>query len=181
MENINEDTIINVVHKGIKESIRVVLKNKCYGAAVILILSGIDSMAYLDMPESQEDVNRNDFINWAEKYIKFPCKEQLTGLELYGARCGMLHNYSSRSKLSREGRCRQISYMNKSIPEIRYDLNISKDLVMVSIEGLANAFFDGIDKFLIALFSNKIKGKIAEKRFKWLMHTTPYKQNKNNS
>jgi len=176
METFNRDPIINVIHKGIKDSIRVAIKNRCYGASVILILSGIDAMAYLDMPGSQEDVNREDFIDWSEKYIKFPCKEQITGLDLYGARCGMLHNYSSQSKLSREGKCRQIGYMDKSTPEIRYNSNVSKDLVLVSIEGLATAFFNGIDKFLIDLFSNENKARIAEQRLKELVHAMPYKK-----
>lgn len=178
MKDFSLDPIINVVHNGIKEGIRIALANKCYGSAVILILSAIDTMAYLSMPENQDDVQRNNFVEWVNKYIKFSCKEQITGLDLYGARCGMLHNYSTQSKLSREGKCRQIGYMDKSIPEVIYKPEISKELVMVSIEALADTFFKGIDQFLIDLFLDKNKSIIAEKRFDKIVHTLPYRSNK---
>jgi hypothetical protein len=180
MNNFSRDPIINVVHNSIKEGIRVAINNKCYGPVVVLILSGIDTMAYLNMPETQQDVQKKDFVDWSERYIKFPCNEQLTGLDLYGARCGMLHTYSVHSRLSRRGKCRQIVYADKSIPEVIYRPAKLKDVVGVSIEGLAKAFFEGIDKFMIELFSDKLKAKIAEERFKKIVHTLPYRDKKNN-
>ena len=173
MVDLSRDSIINVIHNGIKQSIRVLLENRCFGAAVILIYSGIDTMAYLDMPASQEDVTRTDFVRWAERYIRFPCTEQLTGLDLYGARCGMLHSYSVASNLSRQGKCRQIAYMDKSVPEVRSNPAVATDLVLVSVPGLAQAFFDGIDAFLIELFSDTKKAPIAEERFQKLVHHLP--------
>lgn len=166
-----EDPIINAIHNGIKCGIRVTLDNKCLGSAVILILSGIDAMAYLDMPAAQNDVTRNDFVRWVERYIKFPCKEQLTGLDLYGARCAMLHNYGTASDLSRKGKCRQVAYMDKSVPEVRYAPNVSKDLVLLSVPALADAFFSGADKFLIDLFLDKKKAPIAGQRLQKLVQT----------
>lgn len=177
MTDLSQDPIINVVHNGIKRGIRVTLDNECYGSAVVLILSGIDTMAYLNMSENQQEVKPQDFINWCEKYIKFPCKEQLTGLDLYGARCSMLHQYGSQSKLSRKGECRQIGYMDKSVPEIVYNPQVSKDVVMVSIRALSESFFNGIDKFMIDLFSDTAKAKIAEKRFETIVHTSRYRNN----
>jgi hypothetical protein len=69
---------------------------------------GIDAMAYLALPASNEDVTRSDFVRWVDRYMKFPCEEQLTGLDLYGARCAMLHSYAMASDLSRKGKCRQV-------------------------------------------------------------------------
>ena len=111
--DLSQDPVINAVHNGIKRGIRVALENDCLDSAVVLILSGIDAMVYITMPAGQDDVTRDDFVKWAEQYIKFPCSEQLTGLDLYGARCAMLHSYSTASKLSREGECRQVGYMSK--------------------------------------------------------------------
>jgi len=71
MTDLSRDPIINAVHNGIKRGIRVAIENDCLGSAVILILSGIDSMAYLAMPATQDDVTRSDFVRWAEQYIKF--------------------------------------------------------------------------------------------------------------
>jgi hypothetical protein len=89
MTDLSRDPIINAVHNGIKRDIRVAIENDCLGSAVILILSGIDSMAYLSMPAKQDDVTRSDFVRWAERYISFVATKNLPGwicMEL-GALC----------------------------------------------------------------------------------------------
>ena len=94
-------------------------------------------MAYLAMPQDQTDVLGKDFIDLADRYIKFPCKNQLTGTDLYGARCAMVHTYSVNSRMSREGKARLIGYMDKSMPEVRYNPKVNKQLVLVSVPALA--------------------------------------------
>ena len=180
MKDLDRDPIINVIHRQIKDSIRITLENDCWAASVILIYSGIDAMAYLNMPENQDDVIRNDFVNWVERYISFPCREKLTGLDLYGARCGMLHQFGTASRLNREGKCRQVGYLPKCKPEVIYNPEVSTDLVMLSIKGLADAFFNGIDRFLVDLFANSDKAKVAEKRFPNLVHVLKKQKNNKN-
>jgi hypothetical protein len=170
------DPVTKAIYGGIKKGIQVAVRSNCYGSAVILILSGIDSMAFLNMPANQIDVTRTDFIEWAEKYIKFPCREQLTGSDLYGARCAMLHSYGVVSKMSREGRCRLIGYMSESVPEIRYNPAVNMDLVLVSVPAFAEAFYKGIDQFLVDLFSKREKAIVAEDRLKWLIQEIPVKK-----
>ncbi len=176
MKDILRDPIINAIYGGIKKGIQVSIENNCLSAAVILILSGIDSMAYLNMPAEQEDVTRDDFVDWAERYINFPCQEQLTGLDLYGARCAMLHSYGVISNLSRKGICRMVGYMDKALPEVRYAPTISKELVLVSVPALKEAFFQGIDDFLIDLFTSPEKAKLAEKRLRNFIQELPYEK-----
>ena len=154
MNDLSRDPIINVVYNQIKKGIRVALENECYASAVILIYSGIDAMAYLDMQDGQLDVTRRDFESWADNYICFPCEEQVSGLELYGARCGM----------------------DKSVPEVCYNPAVSKNLVLVSVEGLAGAFFAGVDRFLIEAFADAEKARVAEQRLRRLVHLLPFKQ-----
>ncbi len=173
MRSIERDPINNAIYGGIKRGIEVTIERDCLGSAVILILSGIDSMAYLGMPANQQNVKRDDFVGWADRYIRFPCQDQLTGLDLYGARCAMLHSYGVVSKLSREGQCRKVGYMNKSIPEVRYNPNVRKDLVLVSVPALAEAFFRGIDRFLVDLFSDRNRAKIAETRLREFIQRLP--------
>jgi len=167
------DPITKAIYGGIKKGIQVAVENNCYASAVILILSGIDSMAFLNMPESQTDVTRTDFIEWADRYIKFPCSEKLTGSDLYGARCAMLHSYGVVSQMSREGKCRMVGYMTETVPEIRYNPEVNKNLVLVSVPALAESFYKGIDQFLVNLFSNKDKAKVAEDRLKWFVQEIP--------
>jgi hypothetical protein len=175
MADLSRDPIANAINNGIKRDIRVALENNCLGAAVILVLSGMDTMAYLGMPPNQENVTRTDFVRWADGYIKFPCKEQLTGMDLYGARCAMLHNYGTASDLSRQGKCRQVGYMDKSIPEVCFEPTVAKDVVMLSVPALAEAFFCGVDRSLIDLFADRNRASIAEQRLKNLVQAIPYK------
>ncbi len=149
------------------------VENNCYGSAVILILSGIDSMAFLNMPESQTDVTRTDFIDWVNRYMKFPCKEKLTGADLYGARCAMLHTYGVVSKMSREGKCRMVGYMSEAVPEIRFNPKVNNNFVLVSVPALAESFYKAIDEYLVNLFTNKEKAKVAEDRLKWFVQELP--------
>jgi len=176
MSDLSKDPVIDAIYGGIKRDIDIALTNECWRAAVILILAGMDAMAYLGISPEQEEVQRKDFIAWAERYIQFPCDEQLTGADLYGARCAMLHAYGVKSSLSRAGDCRLITYMDKSVPEIRYDPKISTQFVMVSIPALRDAFFDGIDRFLVDMFSDKSKAKIAEERFRGFIQQFPLKK-----
>jgi hypothetical protein len=174
MADLTRDPIVNVVYNGIKRPIGLLLDSECFPAAVTLIYSGMDAMAFLSMPSKQNDVTGGDFIQWTERYIHFPCKEQLSGLDLYGARCSVLHAHGIKSRLSRQGKCRMVGYADYMVPEVYYRPKVSTELVMVSIRGLAEAFFSGVDAFLIDLFSDSVKAALAEERLTWMHHTFPY-------
>lgn len=178
MTDLKKDPIINAIYNGIRHGIEVALENNCLSSCIILIYAGIDSMAYLDMPENQSEVTREDFIRWAEKYIKFPCKEQLSGADLYGARCAMLHQYGVESRMSSEGKCRIVGYMDKSVPEVRYNPLINKSHVFISVPALKSAFFVGIDNFLINAFSDRTKAETVETRLAKFVQAFPMKKPK---
>jgi len=88
MSDLKHDPIINAIQKGIKDDIEFNQSAGRFRATLLLIYAAIDAMAFLNMPANQSDVTRKDFIDWAERYLKFPCKIQLKGSDLYGARCG---------------------------------------------------------------------------------------------
>jgi len=180
MNDFSKDPVVNAIYQGINRGIRIAIDNQCYGSAVILILSAIDSMAYLGMPPGQEDVTRDDFVKWADKYIKLPCDQQLTGLDLYGARCGMLHAYSTTSRLQRQGKCRHVTYADRAIPQIIYDPEVSPDLVIVSVEALAQAFFEGVNKFVVDLYSDPQKARLADERFQGVVLVRSVKELRGN-
>ena len=175
MPNLQRDSIVNTINQGIRRDIEVALANNCLRAAIILIFSGIDAMTYLDLPENETDVTRGHFIRWCDRYIRFPCQEQLTGADLYGARCSMLHTYGAVSRLSRAGKCRKVGYMDKSVPEIRANKAIDPTLVLVSVPGLRDAFFAGMDRFLVDAFADKKKAPVVESRIQTFVHAFPTK------
>lgn len=176
MVNLARDPVINAINNGIRRGNEVAVANGCYGSAVVLVYSGMDSMAFLAMPKGQTDVLRKDFIGWADRYIRFSCIEQLTGADLYGARCAMVHNYSVYSEMSRDGKCRLVGYMDKAVPEIMYNQEVSKELVLVSVPALAEAFSRGIDKFLVEAFSDKARAPVVEERMRKLVQCLPVRK-----
>ena len=62
MVNLARDPVINAINNGIRRGIEVTVANGCYGSAVVLVYSGMDSMAFLAMPKGQTDVTGKDFI-----------------------------------------------------------------------------------------------------------------------
>jgi hypothetical protein len=158
MTETNKEQIFKIVQSHIKDPIEIVLENKKYRAAVILILTGIDTMAYLSMPANKKTQDCHDFIEWADKYILFEGGERLTGLELYITRCIILHSYSDYSSLLNLGNCREIEYTDQSNTEA------SDRKIKVSINALADAFFKGFDKFFDSLFLDNEKALLVKKR-----------------
>jgi len=168
MSGLIHDPIHNAIYKGLKDDIEFIEKNKRYRATLLLIFSAMDAMAFLSMPGSQSDVKRHDFVCWTAKYIKFPGSRQLLGAELYGARCGLLHTYGTESQMSREGKCRQLMFVDDVKNSAVRD-NGNPKFVLVSIAGLKTALFAGIDSFLVDLFASPTQAMIAEKRLPKLL------------
>jgi hypothetical protein len=166
---VNADPFINAINGGIREDIAFNLKHERYRATLILVYSAIDAMAFLNMPESQHEVQRGDFIAWASRYIRFSGDEQLTGEDLYGARCAVLHSYTGQSKMSRFGQCRELVYIHKSTKEPVTAHRTFKNNFLVSIDALITALFRGMDEFLPLLFADPQKSTIAETRLQKLL------------
>ena len=173
------DSLINAIYQGIKRGIQVTYDNECYGACLILIYCGIDAMSYLDMPLGQAEVHSDDFIHWAERYLSPKLKSQatqITGEELYSARCGVVHTYTVESRRTKGGDCRRIGYMVGGNCSIAYDPKIDSGTVMLRLETLRDAFFTAIDRFLTESYADRQKQPILETRLRNLLNTIPYEK-----
>lgn len=168
----NSDPLTNAVYGSIKTGIEVCLKEMCAGSAIVLIYSGIDTMAFLSMPASQVEVTGVDFANWCDRYIQLP-GEQVTGLELFAARCAVVHTFGIESKLSRQGKCRTIGYSFVGAHPTVYDPAIEPNFVVLSLDALSQAFFAGIDRFLVDLFADPARRPTVEQRIKKLLMFLP--------
>jgi hypothetical protein len=122
-----------VIEDGIKRPLRLLLDQRCFAAAVVVTYSGMDTMAYLNMPERKQDVMRSDFIAWANKFMDFGDRH-VTGTDLYGTRCSVLHG-GAPSRFTREGRGRMLTHGGNAAAHI-------------PVDRLVEAFFRGVDRFL---------------------------------
>lgn len=150
-----------MIENGIKRPIRLLLENDCQAAALILTYSGMEMMAFLNMPRAKQDVTRSDFIDWSDKYMAPHLPQKLTGKDLYGARCGVLHGTDSR--LAREGHTKLIRYRSTN-----------EDASVVPVDLLVHSFFAGIDAFLAETSRNAAKTALIRERVEKMLKTLPF-------
>jgi hypothetical protein len=109
-------------------------------AALALIYSGIDTFGLLAAPAAIEDASGDTFKHWCEKYT-LPRLQPVEGgpvnaIDLWAARCGVLHTSTPLSALERAGKAHQIWYhldgkagvnliMNSAMPPLGIDIQTS--------------------------------------------------------
>jgi len=148
----------------IGHDIKVARDNGAITAALILTYAAIDAMAFLSMPENKKEVHRSDFISWVETYMKTDPKQpyQYQGIDLYGARCGIVHRCGATSRLSDSGGCKVFNYHNGS--EHIYKPTIHEDLVAISYPRFINDFFGAMKKFLADIMKDeKLKKRVGNR------------------
>ena len=160
------------------ESVGLCRKKKYYQSTLVLIYSGIDTMAWLNLPESLDpesgevvtrDVTGSDFIKWVDDFLLPSPGLQCNAIDLYGARCGLVHTHCAESSLSRKRSAREILYaygdrgveaLQKSIDSIG-ETSIK---VPVKIEFLVIAFVTAIVKYTTYLAEHPEEQRIAIER-----------------
>ena len=128
------------------------LKNGQLLPGLLLVYAGIDIMASLNRPEDQEYVKRDDYTKWVDEYLLPDIDLACSALELYAARCGMIHTYTAKSRLFDKGRVRKVFYAWDSPHWSAKDLqsvidHTGESAVAVQIETLFEAFRTGVDRF----------------------------------
>jgi hypothetical protein len=147
--------------------------------ALILIYSAIDVAAWLCGQQ---------FTAWVSKYLLPGSNLDCTPRELYGARNGIVHNFSSESDASREGKLRQVVYSwgkadIETLRAMTKIVNLDLDLpnspakavkakfTSVILEDLIAAFQIGLVRFFKEAESNERMAKrIKERSVKVLVH-----------
>jgi hypothetical protein len=74
---------------------------------LVLVYCTIDIASWL---YSEKKNVKARFIDWVEKYLLPASALKCTALELYGARCGIVHSNSPESDLSKAGKVKQVGY-----------------------------------------------------------------------
>ena len=151
---IKNDPVINVVFDGIVSPIKILLEKDHLRAALQLTFCGIDAMAYLSLEDGREKSTRKDFVAWCDRYITFKnTVDTVSGLELYASRSGLVHKYKTESNLSDEGKVRILEFFFGNGPDIIFTPQESERHVLVRIHGLVEAFFSGVNEFIVEVVS----------------------------
>ncbi len=136
-------------------------------AALALVYSAIDTLAFLGSPPATKYSVKWPFIEWCEKYI-VPCFGSRgggpSGIDLYGARCGVLHVSSAKSSLGQQGKAREIWYRFRGLCAVNLATNTPKLAVVLDVEELVAAFERGSHCFLEELNQDQARYAFAEER-----------------
>ena len=127
----------------IVSDIRFCLENKRMVAGAQLLMSAIDIASGIERPREKLDTDRADFIPWADRYLTLSGPEYtLRGVDLYAARCGLLHGYTAKAKLIRQGKVVMLGWLDDMVPPVR--ANEDQSLVLASLAALFVAFNHGL-------------------------------------
>jgi hypothetical protein len=142
------DEVVNG-DRGMLRGIDVALQAECLVSAVGLMFAALDSLAALARPVEQPSTTRAAFLEWSEKYLRPSECLRCTSLDLYAARCGVLHTYSADSDLEREGKARRLIYEWRTGPKADAVLPLPDSAIVIEVEALRDAILEATRNFLV--------------------------------
>jgi hypothetical protein len=157
-----------------REAIALCLEKRCIVQGVTLIYIGIDNLAFACISDGT-DATRSDFCVFVERFFGPEQKLGCTPLEIYGARCGLLHTYSADSKLFRQKKVRRIVYSWGNTDPVVANQIFSLDgwtsMHCVSAEALQTAYDDSVSR-VVALMSDdeKFYRRLEKRAGQFLSH-----------
>ncbi|MBB3857940.1 hypothetical protein FHY29_003390 [Xanthomonas arboricola] len=87
-------------------------EKELYGPALVVAYSAMDTLGILDAPTDAVVPAGVSFKNWATKYYLKQESINFSAVDLWAARCAVLHTSTSESDLSRAGKAKQLQYYN---------------------------------------------------------------------
>lgn len=140
-----------------------------------LVYSGIDTMAWLGLPDEQHDVTGEDFIQWVDRYLLPGSGLGCAALDLYSARCGVLHSMSAESRAVRRGAAKRLLYAwgNHKAEDLQRMADLVDPSIMaVQVEALVRAFRSAISTFAGDLERDASLGKRVNARLRRVFENT---------
>lgn len=107
------DSVEEMISKYVSSTVEattVLYEKSLFGHLLVVIYSSIDTLGLLDAPSNQVSASGESFKNWVKKYLVSQDGIEFNELDLWGARCAVLHSFTTQSDLSRSGKAREIQY-----------------------------------------------------------------------
>lgn len=145
------------------------LREKQILPCLMLLYSGIEVVA--KMASKPGESTRSFFTRWVDRYILPQQHFNVTALDLYAARCGVLHSFSPDSGLYQDGKARRISYSwgNAKLEDLeKVATAVSMDGVCVHLDDLVGAFVSGLAEYFEAIDGDdESSARSEEVRARW--------------
>jgi hypothetical protein len=153
------------------------LQEHLYMPALVLIYSGLDTLGWL--ASSEEYASKKSFLDWADNYILELTPLGCTALDLYGARCGILHTLTADSKPTSGKQPRRICYAYRrgDAEKMQRAIDLGKKdekYVAIHVDKLWEAWRIGIIRFMEELESDpERKARVLKKADKFYINLSP--------
>ena len=127
----------------------------CYSKAlqlpcVVLIYTTIDSLGWVAYGH-EEQSTRIRFVRWVERYLLARLDQNCSAIDLYAARCSILHGLAWESDLSKSGKAKSLMYaMGKNtgaVPELSTKVFSDEHLVCIHVDKLIADLKAGVQEF----------------------------------
>jgi hypothetical protein len=140
-------------------------------AALAMIYVGLDTMALLACPLGQQSQTRGDFIAWVNRYLRAdPTSDyQYEGIDVYAARCAVLHRYGSVASLhTGPNPPRKFGYLDNG----PHRVDETERLVLISVAVLEHDFSKAVKTFVTEMKSSSDLKRRVDSRIKSLFFNT---------
>jgi hypothetical protein len=158
-------------------------------SALIVLYATIDALAWQvsgpqkiddDTDEREYDKGtRGDFIAWVERYL-LPGSErfvrrEVTGMDFYAARCGLLHAGKAESELWFKGKAQRLYYCygDAQVEVLQDAMDRTAEGIAVYVDGLFLAFVDGVKECIAEVSRDSKRLELAAERSSKLFRLVP--------
>lgn len=151
--------------------IKFCFENKRMVAGAQLLMSAIDVASGVERRREKLDADRQDFISWADRYLTLSGPEYtLRGVDLYAARCGLLHGYTAQANLIRQGKAVMLVWVDDMVPPVR--ANEDQSLVLASLATLFVAFNHGLADSIGRINRNEELAALVNERLAFMFQAS---------
>jgi hypothetical protein len=142
-------------------------------ACLALVYSAIDTFVFLGAKEQDKKATRRSFLDWANTYLVGRLTDifdlnPVTAMDLYAARCGILHTSTSESDLGNKGQALEVFYRYREHQAIRLPALVVP-FIALEVEALCAAFEEGAQLFIGDLKGDARRAQLAKSRAEGFM------------
>jgi hypothetical protein len=125
-------------------------------ASAAMVYVCIDIVTFMALPQGQRVLGKEDFIAWVDSYLKTESTQEYkyNGMDVYAARCNLLHAFSAESEEQRKFRSNIIfSYVNEGQHTVD-STDLTHQLVLISLPVLIRDLSRAVEMFFNAQQEN---------------------------
>lgn len=160
--------------RGLLRGVDACLEQQCLVSGVTLIFAMLDALAALTRPRDAIETSGAIFKDWVRQYSGLENGLKCSAEDLWGARCGVLHLHSPISRLSSQGRVKEIYYQWRQGPPAGTSVELPVDAIVVNVDDLHNLALQAVDAFNSAVEADRELNDLVEHHLRRLLCYRPF-------